>query len=151
MPNLPSQIAAGSGGFCFSKNISKVDKAKISKIFSVFGHYVEINEKLFDALTSLSGSGPAFVFLFIEALVSAGRRLGLSKQQAMVLAGSTVSGAAQMVLATNEDPIKLVKQVTSPGGMTIEGVNWLEKRKFVDTVGMAIELAYKKSKKLMGE
>lgn len=150
MPNLASQIGQGTGGFCFSNNLNQIEKNQIINLFSAFGNYLEIKESLFDAMTVVSGCGPAFVFLFIEALADAGNKLGLSRKQALSLANLTLIGSAQLV-RENGNPIALKNQVTSPGGMTIEGVNWLEKNNFHKITGEALQLAFKKAKKLTGK
>jgi pyrroline-5-carboxylate reductase len=117
-------------------------------IFGAVGRAVVVEEKLMDAVTGLSGSGPAYVFTIIEALADAGVKQGIPRALALELSAQTVYGAAKMVLETGEHPGKLKDMVTSPGGTTIEGLHALEKGKFRATLMNAVEAATLRSKEL---
>jgi len=122
----------------------------VSKIFSSLGKVVEVKEKYMDAVTALSGSGPAFVYIFIEALSDAGVLQGLNRDIALKLAAQTVKGGAEMVLETNRHPAELKDMVTSPAGTTINGVAALEKDSFRSAVIRAVSAAAARSEELGG-
>jgi pyrroline-5-carboxylate reductase len=128
MPNTPCLVGQSASGYVGGRWATKEDLELTDKIFSSVGRAVHVpNEKDIDAVTGLSGSGPAYVFLFIEALADGGVRAGLSRPVALSLAIQTVKGAATMVEQTNSHPGLLKDQVCSPGGTTIAGVEALEK------------------------
>jgi len=133
------------GSLCTPK-----DRDLVETIFGSFGIASELSEVLLNAVTGLSGSGPAYVFQFIEALSDGGVRVGLPRAVATKLAAQTVKGAAEMVLKTNEHPGKLKDQVTSPGGTTIAGVDRLEQGRLRGTVIEAVVAATKRSMQLGG-
>jgi pyrroline-5-carboxylate reductase len=118
------------------------------QIFGAVGRAVVVEEKLMDAVTGLSGSGPAYVFTIIEALTDAGVKAGIPRPLALELSAQTVYGAAKMVLETHEHPGKLRDMVTSPGGTTIEGLHMLEKGRLRATLMNAVEAATARSKEL---
>lgn len=126
MPNTP--VAVGEGMSAVAKGTHADEKAAqlISDMFAAVGRSVIVEELMMDAVTGLSGSGPAFFFLMLDALSDAGVRVGLSRQTALLLSAQTMLGAARMVLETGEHPGKLKDMVTSPGGTTIAGVHMLE-------------------------
>jgi pyrroline-5-carboxylate reductase len=126
MPNTGCLIAQSASGFAMGELCEDEDKQVVEKIFGAVGIALEIKEVLLNAVTGLSGSGPAYVFQFIEALADGGVRSGLTREVATQLAAQTVKGAAEMVLLTGEHPGKLKDQVCSPGGTTIAGVEALE-------------------------
>lgn len=143
MPNTPALIGKGAAAFARGSTASEEDAALVSKIFSAVGKAVEVKESLMDAVTGLSGSGPAYVYLVIEALADGGVRMGLPRELALELAAQTVAGAAGMALATGLHPAVLKDQVTSPGGTTIAGLHELEaaavRSAFINAVGAAAE------------
>lgn len=148
MPNTPSQIGAGATGFSRGKAVTD-DQAGVARtIFDAVGISVEVPEKSLDAVTGLSGSGPAYVYLMIEALSDAGVRVGLTRAVSIKLAAQTVMGAARMVLETGEHPAHLKDRVTSPGGTTIAGIDALESAGFRSALINAVKAATKRSEEL---
>ena len=148
MPNTPALVGAGAAGFALGKNATPADGELAEKLLSAVGVAFQVKETLLDAVTGLSGSGPAYVYQFIEALSDGGVAAGLPRDVATRLAAQTVLGGAKMVLATGQHPGVLKDQVTSPGGTTIEGVHELEKGRLRATVMNAVRAATEKSKKL---
>ena len=148
MPNTPALVLAGAAALAGGQNATGDDFALAQSIFNSVGRAVVVEEKLMDAVTGLSGSGPAYVFMIIDALSDAGVKAGLPRQLALELAAQTVYGAAKMVLETKEHPGKLRDMVTSPGGTTIEGLHALEKGKLRATLMNAVEAATARSKEL---
>jgi len=148
MPNTPALVGAGASAFALGKNATAADGELAKKLLSAVGTALLVKESLLDAVTGLSGSGPAYVYQFIEALSDGGVAAGLPREVATKLAAQTVLGAAQMVLETGQHPGALKDQVTSPGGTTIEGLHELEKGKLRATVMNAVRAATEKSKKL---
>lgn len=148
MPNTPALIGESASAFATGKNATAADGALATKLLSAVGMAYPVKESLLDAVTGLSGSGPAYVYQFIEALSDGGVASGLPREIATKLAAQTVAGAARMVLQTGQHPGALKDQVTSPGGTTIEGVHELEKGKMRATVMNAVRAATEKSKKL---
>jgi pyrroline-5-carboxylate reductase len=148
MPNTPALVGAGASAFALGKNATATDGELAEKLLSAVGVAFQVKESLLDAVTGLSGSGPAYVYSFIEALSDGGVAAGLPHDMALKLAAQTVLGAAKMVLETGQHPSALRDQVTSPGGTTIEGLHELEKGKLRDVVMSAVRAATEKSKKL---
>jgi pyrroline-5-carboxylate reductase len=126
MPNTPALVLSGAAGISPGAAATEQDVALVEQIFSAVGRAVVVHDDLMDAVTGLSGSGPAFVFAFIEALSDGGVLMGLSRPVATVLAAQTVLGAAKMVLETGKHPGELKDMVTSPAGTTIAGMHALE-------------------------
>jgi len=150
MPNTPALIGAGATAVCTGRKASAEDLDLARQIFALVGIAVSVEEKLMDAVTGLSGSGPAYVFTFIEALSDAGVKNGLPRDVASQLAAQTVLGAARMVVETGEHPSLLKEKVTSPGGTTIAALHALESGAFRGVVMDAVEAACLKSKELAG-
>ncbi|HVU27614.1 MAG TPA: pyrroline-5-carboxylate reductase [Verrucomicrobiae bacterium] len=148
MPNTPALVSEGASAFALGKNATAADGEIAQKLLSAVGVAFQVKESLLDAVTGLSGSGPAYVYQFIEALSDGGVAAGLPRDIATKLAAQTVLGAAKMVLETGQHPGALKDQVTSPGGTTIEGLHALEKGKLRATVMSAVRAATEKSKKL---
>ncbi len=127
MPNTPCQVGASASAFSCGEAATRADADTVSRLFSSVGKVFELRESLLDAVTGLSGSGPAFVCLVIEALADGGVRAGLPRDVAQTLAAQTVLGTAQMVLETGRHPGQLKDDVASPGGTTIAGLHALER------------------------
>ncbi len=151
MPNTPALVLAGAAGLAKGSSATNEDMALALEIFSAVGRAVVVDEKLMDAVTGLSGSGPAFVFTVIEALSDAGVKAGLARPLALELAAQTVFGSAKMVLESKEHPAKLRDMVTSPGGTTIAGMHELEKGKLRAVLLNAVEAAVTRSRELGGK
>ena len=126
MPNTPCLVGQGACGYCLGEKATAEDGSLVNQLLAAVGIAYQVEEKLLDAVTGLSGSGPAFVYVIIEALSDAGVRVGLTRPVATALAAQTVRGAAEMVLATGEHTGVLKDRVTSPGGTTIAGIEALE-------------------------
>jgi len=148
MPNTPALVSEGMSALSFSANIEEKEKVFIMEIFNSFGKTVEVKEEDMDAVTAVSGSGPAFVYLFIEALSDAGVLKGLDRSTALKLAAQTVKGAAEMVLETDKHPGELKDMVTSPAGTTIAGTSSLENDGFRAAVINAASAAADRSEEL---
>ncbi len=148
MPNTPAQINAGVTAVAFNDLATADFKADAKKILGAIGNVHEVAEKLLDAVTGLSGSGPAYVFYFIDGLIDGGVRMGLPRDLARALAIDTVMGSARLVQETGKHPMVLKDQVTTPGGTTVEGLQVLDDGKMRGTIARAVEAATTKSKKL---
>lgn len=127
MPNTPALVGRGAAAYCLGTRATPEDVAAARLLLGSVGLAVEVPERLMDAVTGLSGSGPAYVYLIIEALADGGVQAGLPRVDALRLAAQTVMGAAAMVLETGEHPVVLKDMVTSPGGTTIAGLAVLER------------------------
>ena len=148
MPNTSVSIGQGVISYALSANCQVDDKEVFCQLLQHAGLLFEISEGLIDAATGLAGCGPAFVYLFIEALADAGVQTGLPRETALQMAAQTVLGAGQLVLESKQHPGVLKDQVCSPGGSTIAGVASLEAHAFRGTVMEAVKKAYKRTKKL---
>lgn len=148
MPNTPAIIQEGVTALAGSSGLSTHHLQLAQTIFEAVGKVVIVEESLMDAVTGLSGSGPAYVYLVIEALTDGGVRVGLPRAVAGVLAAQTVLGAARMVLETGEHPALLKDRVTSPGGTTIAGIQQLETGRLRATFMKAVEAATNRSREL---
>jgi pyrroline-5-carboxylate reductase len=148
MPNTPSSILAGVTALTFSRNTTKSDQEAATAIFEAVGHVVVVDESSMDAVTGLSGSGPAYVYLIIEALADGGVRMGLPRQVSELLAAQTVLGSARMLLESGEHPGRLKDRVASPGGTTIAGIERLEEGRFRATLMSAVEAATRRAREL---
>ncbi|MFN7951739.1 MAG: pyrroline-5-carboxylate reductase [bacterium] len=149
MPNTPALIGEGITAWCARGAITEGDAATVGRVFAAIGRHRQVaSESLLDAVTGLSGSGPAYVFLFLEALSDAGVREGLPRDLADELAVQTVLGSARMVHATHASFAALRNQVTSPGGTTIAGIAELERGAVRSAVFEAVRAATRRSREL---
>ncbi len=148
MPNAPALLLAGVSAIAPGQHATPEDLEVARQIFEAVGRVVHTEEGHMDAVTGLSGSGPAYIFVVIEALSDAGVRMGLSREVATLLAAQTVLGAARMVLETGEHPARLRDTVTSPGGTTIAGLHVLEQAGLRGTLMAAVEAATRRSQEL---
>jgi len=150
MPNTPCLVGQGACGFCRGEEATPEDAALVDQLLSAVGIAFELDEKLLDAVTGLSGSGPAFVYLILEALSDGGVLMGLPRNVATALAAQTVLGAAAMVRQTGEHPAVLKDRVASPGGTTIVGLQSLELDAVRGAIINAVEAAALRSEELGG-
>jgi pyrroline-5-carboxylate reductase len=150
MPNTPALVLAGAAAIAGGNRSTEDDIALTRSIFATTGETFVVGEQLMDAVTGLSGSGPAYVFSFIEALSDAGVKNGLPRETSTRLAAQTVLGAARLLLETGEHPAVLRETVTSPGGTTIAGLHAMEEKGFRAAVMAAVDAAVKRSKELAG-
>jgi pyrroline-5-carboxylate reductase len=141
MPNTPALVLSGAAAIARGLNATDEDMAVVEAIFTQVGSCCRVEEKLMDAVTGLSGSGPAYVLTFIEALADGGVKNGIPRDTALNLALQTVLGTAKLLSETGEHPGSLRDKVTSPGGTTIAGLHALEKGSFRATVMNAVEAA----------
>lgn len=148
MPNTPALVGQAAIAYALGASATPADGALARKLFSTVGLVFEVKESLLDAVTGLSGSGPAYVYMVIEALSDGGVAQGLPRDIATQLAAQTVLGSAQMVLQTGLHPGSLKDMVTSPGGTTIEGIHELEKAGVRGAFMNAVRAASEKSRKL---
>lgn len=149
MPNTPALVGCGASCYVLNDHCTEQDAQMVEAVMSASGIVERVgDEKLMDAVTGLSGSGPAYVYLLIEALADGGVRMGIPRQTAMRLAAQTVMGAGKMVLETGQHPGQLKDAVTSPGGTTIAGVHALEQGAFRGTIMNAVEAATRRSQEL---
>lgn len=150
MPNTPCLVGLGATALCRGAHATHDQLQVVQALFASVGEALEVEEKHMDAVTALSGSGPAYVYLMIEAMSDAGVKAGLTRDLSRMLAAQTVFGAAKMVMSTNEHPAQLRDNVTTPGGTTIAALAVLERAGMRTALGDAIEAAMLRSKELSG-
>jgi pyrroline-5-carboxylate reductase len=148
MPNTPALVGAGATAIAAGQHAKDDDVEATRRIFDAVGMTVVLEESQLDAVTGLSGSGPAYVFLIIEALSDAGVKVGLSRYNAQALAAQTILGSAKLLIDTNEHPGRLKDMVTSPGGTAIAGLHTLEAGGLRTTLINAVEAATNRSREL---
>ena len=148
MPNTPAFVQAGCTGVCFNESVEEGEKEQILKLLSAFGTANEVPERLMDTVGAVSGSSPAYVFVFIEAMADAAVAGGMPRKQAYAFAAQAVMGSAKLLLETGSHPGELKDMVCSPGGTTIEGLRILEERGFRAAVEDALKACIDKSAKL---
>jgi pyrroline-5-carboxylate reductase len=145
MPNTPALVGKGAAAYALGATATAADSTLTEKVLGGVGEVVRVKEELLDVVTGLSGSGPAYVYLVIEALSDAGVLMGLPRDLSLKLAAQTVAGSAEMVLQTGKHPAALRDEVTSPGGTTIAGLEALEagavRSAFLSAVRAATERA----------
>jgi pyrroline-5-carboxylate reductase len=148
MPNTPAMLAAGITALCAGRFVTAEQMAVAQKIFQTLGRTVVVDEKHMDAVTGLSGSGPAFIYIIIEALAEAGVNVGLPRDVATLLAAQTTLGSARMVLETGYHPALLKDAVTTPAGCTVDGILELEEGGLRVTLIKAVKRATQRAKEL---
>lgn len=148
MPNTPALVLAGATGIAASSGATESDVDVAKALFEAVGSVVRVEESLLDAVTGLSGSGPAYVMRVIEALTEGGTNVGLDRQTALSLAMGVVYGSAKLVLETGEDPARLREKVTSPNGTTVAGLAALEAGGLFSALVSAVESATRRSREL---
>lgn len=148
MPNTPALVGEGMTGVCANSYVKEVEMAGVQAILSSFGKYEMIPERLMDVVVSVSGSSPAYVFMFIEAMADAAVADGMPRKQAYEFAAQAVLGSAKMVLETGRHPGELKDMVCSPGGTTIEAVRQLEKSGFRSSVIEAMKACAEVSRRM---
>ena len=151
MPNTPALVGEGASGYCLGPHARPTDEEVVRSCLEAVGQAFRVPEAQLDAVTGLSGSGPAFVYVMIEALSDGGVRVGLPRDVATALAAQTLLGAARMVLATGQHPGVLKDQVTSPGGTTIAGLHALERGGLRAALINAVEAATLRSAELAAQ
>ena len=148
MPNTPALVLQGASGFSLGNAATGEDAEIAVRVFGSVGVAVKVKEELLDAVTGLSGSGPAYVYMIIEAMADGGVLMGLPRDLALKLAAQTVAGSAAMVLQTGTHPAALRDQVTSPGGTTIAGVEQLESKGLRAALIAAVRAATERAQQL---
>lgn len=145
MPNTPAMVGEGMTAICTNKHVTKEEESLVLEIFRSFGKAELVSESLFSAIIGISGSSPAYAFMFIEALADSGVAAGLPRQQAYTFAAQSLLGSAKMVLKTNKHPGELKDMVCSPGGTTIDAVAELENSGFRSSVIKAVKACVDKA------
>lgn len=145
MPNLGALVQASYTAYCCGENVTDEDKVKVKTLLNMMGVCDEIDEKYMDAITAVSGSGPGYMSIIIEALTYAGLKVGLPRSIALKSASQTVLGTAKLVIDLDEDPAKIKDMTTTPGGTTIEAIYQIERSQIRPAMIRAIEEATKKS------
>jgi pyrroline-5-carboxylate reductase len=150
MPNTPALVGCGAAGLCPGRFSSESDMAVAETIMRAVGITVRVEESLMDAVTAVSGSGPAYVFLVVEAMIAAGVAQGLSQEVAARLVVQTVLGAGKLLAETGETPGELRRKVTSPGGTTEVAIKVMTERQLPDIFAQSIAAAAKRGRELSG-
>ena len=145
MPNLGAMVQAAYTAYCCGENVTAEDKEKVKTLLNMMGVCDEVDEKYMDAITAVSGSGPGYMSIIIEALTYAGLKVGLPRNIALKCAAQTVMGTGKLVIDLNEDPAKIKDMTTTPGGTTIEAIYQIEQSQIRPAMIRAIEEATKKS------
>lgn len=146
MPNTPALVGEGMSALCKSSAVSEKELQTVRNIFSSFGKTAVLPEEMFDTVTAVSGSGPAYVYAFIEALAEYAEERGMSREDAKTFAAQTTLGAAKMVLSGGESPTKLKQNICTPGGTTVEAVKILDNCGFAKIIKDAAAACEEKSK-----
>ena len=148
MPNTPSMLGAGMAAICPNELVTEGQLEEVRKIFSSFGRCEIVTEDLFDVVTGVSGSGPAYAYMFIDAMAKAAGKQGMDPEKAIVFAAQSVLGAARMILEGEDEPDVLIDKVCSPGGTTIEAVDEFRKRNLYGMVEDAMKRCIERSAQL---
>ncbi len=148
MPNTPVSVGKGMILYTYSGNVALDEVEEFKNALSLSGKLDKINEALIDAASAVSGCGPAFVYMFAEAMADAGVEAGLTREKVILYAAQTLSGAAELMLSSNKNPADLKNEVCSPGGSTIAGVHALEAGRFRGTVMNAVKASFDRTREL---
>jgi len=148
MPNICVKVGEGLMGVSINNHVESVDVEDVKAMFSFMGQTIEVNEELMDSVTALGGSGPAFVLLFLEAMIDAGVKLGLPRDKSSAISSQVIKGTIKMLDMENLHPTLMREMITSPGGTTIAGLATMEQQGFKGIVIRAIEDSCKRSKEL---
>lgn len=148
MPNTPMLVGEGMAAIAAGQHATADDLARARQLFESAASVIEVREEQIDAVTALSGSGPAYFFFLVEQMVAAGVQLGLSAEQAQLLASRTAVGAAKMLASSSDSPAELRRKVTSPGGTTQAAISVMESKQLPSIVIQAIQAAAKRGKEL---
>jgi len=149
MPNTPSRVGAGMTAFCCGSSVKPSDIDIVHRLFDTVGETIRVDEKHMDAVTGLSASGPAYIFMILESLAEGGVKVGLPRDIAMKLAGQTVLGSAKMMLETGDHPALLKDAVATPAGCTVDGILELEEGGLRVTLIKAVVKASQRAKELL--
>jgi pyrroline-5-carboxylate reductase len=149
MPNTPSRVGAGMTAFCCGTAVKLSDLEIVHRLFDTVGETIRVDEKHMDAVTGLSASGPAYIFMILESLAEGGVKVGLPRDIAMKLAGQTVLGSAKMMLETGDHPALLKDAVATPAGCTVDGILELEEGGLRVTLIKAVVKASQRAKELL--
>jgi pyrroline-5-carboxylate reductase len=145
MPNLGALVQAAYTAYCCEDNVTTEDKEKVKTILNMMGICDEVDEKYMDAITAVSGSGPGYLSIIVEALMYAGLKVGLPRDIALAAAAQTVMGTGKLIIDLHEDPTKIKDMTTTPGGTTIEAIYQIEQSQIRSAMIRAVEEATKKS------
>ncbi len=148
MPNLGALVQAAYTAYCCEPNVTAQDKEKVKALLNMFGICEEMDEKYLDAITAVSGSGPGYMSIIIEAITYAGLKVGLPRNIALTAAAQTVMGTGKLVVELHEEPSKIRDMTTTPGGTTIEAIYQIEQSQIRSAMIRAIEEATKKSQEI---
>lgn len=148
MPNTPALVGEGVLAYSLGPNTTQADRETVETLLAPLGAVIEVPEKLMDAVTALSGSGPAYVFLFLQALSDAGIGVGLPRDLAYILAIKTMTGSLKLIEELQEHPARMIEMVTSPGGTTIAALHTMERAGFRGIIMDAVKAAARRSEEL---
>lgn len=148
MPNINAKVSEAISAYCFNELVNDDDKANVELLLNGIGKVLCLDESFFPLFGVIGGCGPAFAYMFIDAMARAGVKNGMKKNDALMIAAQTVLGSAKMILESDEHPWQLIDNVCSPGGTTIEGVTSLQADGFESAIHNAVDKALDKDKKL---
>jgi len=148
MPNVAILVQESFTAYCCDDDVTSSDREKVKKILDVMGKSMEIEERYMDAVTAVSGSGPGYIFIIIEAIAYAGLKVGLPRDLALISAAQAVLGTAKLVLETGQSAAQIRDSVTTPGGTTVEAIYEVEGSGIRQALMRAVEAATKKSEKI---
>jgi pyrroline-5-carboxylate reductase len=148
MPNTPALVSEGVTAVCHGKHITDTEYLFAKSLIATFSEIYEMDEQLLDPIISVSGSSPAYVYMFIEAIARSGQSQGIAYQTSLKMAAKTVLGSAKLLLNSDEDPEILIDRVCSKGGTTIEAVNYLKENNFSDIIDKAMQNCTKRALEL---